>query len=242
MDFPSSNPYALACGGTQLVGGTDPTQSEVVWGISRHDGTGGGVSRDYALPDYQVGAGVPQATNPTGPIMRGVPDVSGSAALEFGYTLFFDGSWATYGGTSAVAPLWAGLIARLNEKLGYPLGFINPALYKIGSGSPALNDIVTGNNGDYSASKGWDACTGLGTPNGVQLEQSLSGQGSSASPRLAAATFNNAVPNDARLAILSQYLTLTDKLVSALYPTAPNQSPAQPQKTKSLPLRCTSTA
>jgi kumamolisin len=231
VDFPSSNPYVLACGGTQLVGGLDPTQAEVVWGFGRQDGTGGGVSRDYPLPDYQANAGVPPAANPPGPIMRGVPDVSGDAAPESGYNILFDGSWGTYGGTSAVAPLWAGLIARLNEKFGRPLGFVNPALYQIGSGSPAFNDIVTGSNGDYSASKDWDACTGLGTPNGIQLEQALSGQTPSPDARVAMTNLGKIDQDDPRLAILSQYLALTEKLISALYPNEPPNSSSLPPKT-----------
>jgi kumamolisin len=83
------------------------------------------------------------------------------------------------GGTSAVAPLWAGLIARINQKLGTPTGFLNPLLYVQVANSNALNDITTGNNditgkiGGYSAGPGWDACTGLGTANGTAIGNSL---------------------------------------------------------------------
>ena len=76
------------------------------------------------------------------------------------------------GGTSAVAPLWAGLVALLNEGLGRPVGWFQPFLY-----SPAarggLHDIVDGSNGAYSASPGWDPCTGLGSPNGAALLAAL---------------------------------------------------------------------
>jgi kumamolisin len=99
--------------------------------------------------------------------MRGVPDVSGDADPETGYSVRIDGTDTVIGGTSAVAPLWAALITRLNAAAGTPLGFVNPALYQ----SPgSLNDIVSGNNGDFSAASGWDACTGLGSPNGSRLK------------------------------------------------------------------------
>jgi kumamolisin len=77
------------------------------------------------------------------------------------------------GGTSAVAPLWAGLIALLNEKLGKPLGFLQPTLYGLPASSGAFHDIVTGNNGAFSAGPGWDPCTGLGSPSGENLLKAL---------------------------------------------------------------------
>jgi kumamolisin len=78
------------------------------------------------------------------------------------------------GGTSAVAPLWSGLLARINELTGKPVGYIQPLLYKSPS---ALRDITQGNNGDFYASTGWDACTGLGSPNGAEVA-SVFGSGS----------------------------------------------------------------
>jgi kumamolisin len=98
---------------------------------------------------------------------RGVPDVAGDADPASGYVVRVDGQEAVFGGTSAVAPLWAALIARINQLKGAPQGFINPRLY---SNSAALHDITQGNNGSFSAAAGWDPCTGLGTPNGVALE------------------------------------------------------------------------
>ena len=83
------------------------------------------------------------------------------------------------GGTSVVAPLWAGLIARINQKKNGQVGFINPVIYALSSGTNAFHDITTGNNrvGDtlvvYDASTVWDACTGLGTPNGANLMTAL---------------------------------------------------------------------
>ena len=98
--------------------------------------------------------------------MRGVPDVSGDADPETGYDVRIDGTDTVIGGTSAVAPLWAGLIARINAAKGSPVGFINPQLYGARS---SLNDITSGNNGAFQAGPGWDACTGLGSPNGAKL-------------------------------------------------------------------------
>ena len=73
------------------------------------------------------------------------------------------------GGTSAVAPLWAGLLARINANLKRNVGFVQPKLYAHG----ALRDIRSGNNGAYKASTGWDACTGLGSPDGAKVVAAL---------------------------------------------------------------------
>jgi kumamolisin len=97
-----------------------------------------------------------------------VPDVSGDADPQTGYDVRVDGSNAVFGGTSAVAPLWAGLIARINSAKGNPVGYINAQLYNNPS---ALHDITQGNNGDFSAAKGWDACTGLGSPDGKKVAE-----------------------------------------------------------------------
>ena len=104
---------------------------------------------------------------------RGVPDVSGDADPVTGYQVRVDGKNMVIGGTSAVAPLWAGLIAVINGQLGRPVGFVHPALYRIGTS--AFRDIATGNNGGYQAASNWDACTGLGSPNGVALLKALQG-------------------------------------------------------------------
>jgi kumamolisin len=180
VDFPASDPFVLACGGTQLTASSGTISNEVVWDDGANDGTGGGVSRFFALPSYQQNAGVPPATDPAGPVMRGVPDVCGDAAPESGYRIICDGTsfpdpsqgLPPVGGTSAVAPLWAGLLARINQGLNKPAGFINPLLYAAPANA-AFRDITQGNNGDYSAGAGWDACTGLGSPNGQNLLQAL---------------------------------------------------------------------
>src|SRR6185369_10752599 len=119
---------------------------------------GGGISDKFDLPSYQAAAKVPVSANPGARVGRGVPDVAGDADPETGYQVVVDGRSSVIGGTSAVAPLWAGLIARLNQLLGRPVGFINPVLYQ---NPQALRSITVGNNGSYKAGPGWDACTGL---------------------------------------------------------------------------------
>ena len=186
VDFPSSSPYALGCGGTRIAtSGTsasgDTLTSEVVWHSGENVGSGGGISRYFALPAYQNNAHVPPVVNPAGPVMRGVPDVSGDAASESGYRVLCDGQQFPdaekqlpgIGGTSAVAPLWAGLIALLAQSLGAKLGWVNPLLYGIAPNAGAFHDITEGSNGDYQAAPGWDPCTGLGSPSGEKLRDAL---------------------------------------------------------------------
>jgi kumamolisin len=168
VDFPASSPNVLACGGTQISTSGTSLTGEVVWDdLSAGGGaTGGGVSAVFPLPTWQQNANVSGATN--GGTGRGVPDVAGDAAPSTGYQIQVDGQSEVVGGTSAVAPLWAGLIALMNQQLGKPLGFLNPQIYPL-LGSAAFNDITQGNNGAFSAGPGWDACTGLGSPEGSSL-------------------------------------------------------------------------
>jgi kumamolisin len=171
VDFPASSPYALACGGTRLTAQGGMIQSEVVWNEEASDdgATGGGVSTVFALPAWQADSAVPNS--PAGAPGRGVPDVSGNADPLTGYQVLMDGEAQVIGGTSAVAPLWAALIARFNQKLGRPVGEPHAAFYQIGI--RAFRDITQGNNGAYKAGPGWDACTGLGSPNGAALLTAL---------------------------------------------------------------------
>ncbi len=168
VDFPASSPYALACGGTSLQAASGKITSETVWNDGANGGAGGGgVSNFFALPPWQEGLRVTTSQGAGGLLQkRGVPDVSGDADPQTGYDVRVDGSNAVFGGTSAVAPLWAGLIARINAAKGSPVGYIHPQLYKNGA---ALHDITQGNNGDFSAATGWDACTGLGSPDGQKV-------------------------------------------------------------------------
>jgi kumamolisin len=168
VDFPSSSPNVLGCGGTRLVSSGNTITSETVWNeLSNNEGaTGGGVSEVFELPSYQDSADVPAPVTSNGG--RGVPDVSGDADPTTGYVTLVDGQSGVIGGTSAVAPLWAGLVALINESLGKPAGFINPLLYQNPTTSD-FNDVTSGNNGTFSAGPGWDPCTGLGSPIGIGI-------------------------------------------------------------------------
>lgn len=163
VDFPSSSPHVLACGGTKLSGSGSTITSEVVWNeqASNEGATGGGVSNVFPLPSWQANSNVPAPTNSAGG--RGVPDVCGDADPATGYTVRVDGQTMVIGGTSAVAPLWAGLIAVANQQNGTTAGFLQPQIYAAKAKS-GFRDITSGNNGSFSAGPGWDACTGLGSP------------------------------------------------------------------------------
>lgn len=172
VDFPASSPNVLGCGGTILLTSGNTITEEDTWDDLSSGGgaSGGGVSVHFPLPTWQNAAKVPLSPNQQPG--RGVPDVAGDAAPETGYQIIVDGQSQTVGGTSAVAPLWAGLVARLNQLLGKSCGFLNPLLY---SKLPTdfLNDITRGNNGQYSAGPDWDPCTGLGSPNGANILAAL---------------------------------------------------------------------
>jgi kumamolisin len=180
-DFPASSPWVLGVGGTKLKATDGPSPSiasEVVWNelnIPRPAGAGGGgVSAWFPKPTYQVAAGVPPAADPPHRIGRGVPDVAAVADPLTGVVIIHvsGAKLEPIGGTSAAAPLWASLIARLNQGLGARVGFLNPTLYA-SCATGVLNDITIGNNGAYEAGPGWDACTGFGTPNGNRLLHAL---------------------------------------------------------------------
>lgn len=159
-DFPASSPHVVGCGGTHMTASGGAITQEVVWNDTGGGATGGGYSAVFAAPSWQTGV--------TGG-KRGVPDVAGDASPLSGYLVRVDGQSMVIGGTSAVAPLWAGLTALLNQQLGRPVGFANPAFYRLGSASGAFVDITQGNNNGFDAGPGWDPCTGLGRPDGAKL-------------------------------------------------------------------------
>jgi len=166
-DFPAVSPHVLGCGGTRLTLTAAGARShETVWNDGTNGGaTGGGVSTVFPTPSWQANAGVPASG-------RGVPDVAGNADPETGYQIYVDGQSGVVGGTSAVAPLWAALVCRLAQRAGKRLGLLQATLYNAvapGVAQPGLHDVIQGNNGAYQAGKGWDACTGLGTPDGAKL-------------------------------------------------------------------------
>lgn len=170
VDFPASSPWVLACGGTRLIGTNGQIESETVWNDGTIGGaTGGGVSVHFSKPAYQANVNVPTPTGTANATGRGVPDVAGVADPETGFVILVDGQEGVVGGTSAVAPLWAGLVALCNQELGKNLGWFHPTIYGTFAQHKVLHDITSGNNGTYKASKGWDPCTGYGTPNGQAI-------------------------------------------------------------------------
>ena len=189
VDFPASSPHALGCGGTRLLAdpATGVISSEVVWNetAAGEGAGGGGVSDQYALPSWQADAGVPpragrlavpRAQGRAGG--RGVPDVAGNADPVTGYQIYSGGQAQVVGGTSAVAPLWAALTSRLAEATGQRFGLIQTLLYAgvaPGVSMAGFRDITGGNNGAYTAGPGWDACSGLGSPDGTALLNRLQG-------------------------------------------------------------------
>lgn len=168
VDFPASSPHAVGCGGTTLSETSGTITSEVVW--SAGGATGGGISDVFDVPSYQSGAGVPPSKNRGGRVGRGVPDIAGDADPATGYQIVLGGHTQAFGGTSAVAPLWAGLLAKINGEFGHSTGFIHPLLY---AQPAALHDITSGTNGAYTARPGWDPCTGLGSPDGALVRNAL---------------------------------------------------------------------
>ncbi len=165
VDFPASSPFAVACGGTRLL-----PNSETVWNDQDGEATGGGISDVFPVPDYQKNISLPASVNSSKRKGRGMPDIAANADSATGYNVLVDGQWIVVGGTSAVAPLIAGLLALANQKLKRNSGYIHPKIY---AAKPAVfKDITVGNNitaknGGYSAGPGWDACTGLGVPLGT---------------------------------------------------------------------------
>jgi len=182
VSFPATSPYALACGGTTLVSDGATITSEVVWNNSVLGGgaTGGGVSAFFPCPDYQRDSRTcVHSVNPGMGPGRGIPDVAGSADPYTGYVIQVGKTLQVNAGTSAVAPLWAALIALINEKTAERRGFVNPALYRMQGSSQAFRDVTEGDNatallvGGYAAGRGWDACTGWGSPRGDGLARLL---------------------------------------------------------------------
>jgi subtilase family serine protease len=182
VNLPASDPLVLAAGGTTLTAShkTGAYISESAWGLpfgdpgSHFQASGGGLSRVFARPSYQdhiAGLGA----------YRGVPDVAADASPHTGMAVVTARGGGKYtitgsGGTSASAPLWAGLIALADQHAGHRLGFVNAAIYRIGHSRryhQALHDVTAGNNtarfpprtiSGYHAAPGWDPVTGWGSP------------------------------------------------------------------------------
>ncbi len=181
VNIPASIPFALGCGGTGIQAIHDKLTNNWVWNESSGKmsiATGGGFSQRIAAPVYSMKASqnylfqFPQFQYYNSQNGRPIPDVAANAADSSGYSIYYNNKWMKLGGTSLSTPLWAALIARLNQKLGYRLGFINQLLYDL-EGSKAFIPSVVGNNGLYQGAWGWNPCTGLGSPDGVELMKSI---------------------------------------------------------------------
>ncbi len=167
-DYPSSDPYVVACGGTTLTLNSNNTiASETAW-----SDTGGAVSAVFSEPSWQVGNGVPQNG------YRNTSDIAMDADPNTGYSVYEGGSWSVYGGTSFVAPQMAGLIAVKDSETGTRLGQTNSLIYNDANTSnyaTDFNDITSGSNGAFSAGPGWDHPTGWGSPQATNLIAHLGG-------------------------------------------------------------------
>jgi kumamolisin len=173
VSFPASDPYITAVGGTAMfLGAGGRYAGEAAWGGPfEGDGSGGGLSYLWRRPSWQKGRGV---SNSYSDGARELPDVSALGDPDTGWNIYTDGSWAIVAGTSAAAPLWAGLTALADQQLAKhglaPVGFANLPIYAFGAHpsawpSPAFNDVTRGENLYYGATPGWDYASGWGTPN-----------------------------------------------------------------------------
>ena len=172
-DFPASSDGAIGTGGTKLALRDHEIGKEVVWNELPNEGAGGGgVSDRVPLPPFQGDSHVPAPATPGGG--RGVPDIAGNADPVTGYVVLLPSESAKgkpqagiVGGTSAVAPLYAALAARLGTALGHPVHDLQGAIYS--APADAFHDVTQGNNGGYDARPGWDAATGRGSVDGVNM-------------------------------------------------------------------------
>jgi kumamolisin len=193
VDFPASAPHVLGCGGTTLESANGAITSETAWNDGPQGGSsGGGFSTQFPMPSWQASAKI-KAPSGSG---RGVPDVAGDADPDTGYNVLVDGQKLVIAGCSAVAPLWSGLIALLNQKLGKPVGFFQPTLYALPAADRAFRDVTSGNNGAFSAGSGWDPVTGLGSPEGTNILAALSSSSTAAGNRTGRQRRESAQPAD----------------------------------------------
>lgn len=181
VQYPASDPWVLTVGGTTIGNVDGSSYDEYVWN-HRKGATGGGVSAFFPVPFYQRSATVPVSVNDNKSKGRGVPDAAANSSPKSGYAIPLDGVYEVGAGTSAAAPLWAGLIARINVAMGENVGYVNPALYALGSSvfndidgskGPTSNKLKDYDAPGYPAKSGWDACTGWGSPKGSALLDGL---------------------------------------------------------------------
>ncbi|HET8842478.1 MAG TPA: S53 family peptidase, partial [Ktedonobacteraceae bacterium] len=173
VNFPADVPWVTAVGGTSLFDSADKIR-ETAW-----SGSGGGFSKFFSQPDYQIE--LPPGVQSQMKGQRGLPDIAANGDPFTAMAIYYNGSWQQIGGTSASTPTWAGIIAVANQVAGHPLGFINPGLYKIMATPKAavdFRDITSGDNSfsqngvtvqGFPAVTGWDPITGSGAPIGDKL-------------------------------------------------------------------------
>jgi kumamolisin len=167
VDYPSSDPYVTAVGGTTLYSSRGNRTNEWAW-----YGSGGGNSEHWKRPSWQKGAGVPPGD------YRSTADVSLNAAPATGYAFYFEGKWESWGGTSVAAPAWAALWALIDEAAGARIGMPVETLYRLGDSTDygsTFHDITSGDNGDFrgpgfKSGDKWDHPTGWGVPKGEALK------------------------------------------------------------------------
>jgi kumamolisin len=172
VDFPASSPWVLSVGGTALKSEAGRITSEIVWKGPYDQATGGGVSEKFARPDWQSAVSVPLRAD--GEFGRGVPDVVASADPALGVAIIVHGQTTPIGGTDAAVPLWAGLIALINQAVGYNVGYLNPRLYREMGPAGLFHTITSGDNSvagvkGYAAGPGWTPVAGWGSPDGIKL-------------------------------------------------------------------------
>jgi kumamolisin len=192
VDFPASSPWVLSVGGTALKSEAGRITSEIVWKGPYGDATGGGVSEKFARPDWQSGVSLPPRDD--GKFGRGIPDVVASADPALGVPIIVHGQEVVVGGTSATVPIWAGLIALINQAVGYNVGYLNPRLYREIGPAGLFHTVTSGDNGvagvkGYTAGPGWTPVAGWGSPDGEKL---LSWLRANPDPSLGAAAIRSA--------------------------------------------------
>jgi kumamolisin len=164
VDFPASDPYVTGTGGTTLTTSSGTWSKETAW-----SGSGGGVSSIFTRPSFQT-------SSENSSSYRGVPDVAADANPSSGWSIYTEGAWYEFGGTSAAAPNWAAFTAILDDEAnatgGSTLGYANSTIYALASSSSyssAFHDVTSGSNGSYSAGTGYDKVTGWGSYNGANF-------------------------------------------------------------------------
>jgi len=174
--FLRASPYVLAVGGSKIMVAGNAIAPEITWNDGQGGATGGGISDFFPLPSWQSHVDVPSVND--GHKGRAIPDVAANASPTSGYKAYIAGREEILGGTAAATPLWAGLIALIDQNLGHSIGYFNPLLYSKLGPAGNLRNLTEGNNSvhgvkGYMAGPGWNAVTGWGSPDGKKLLEAL---------------------------------------------------------------------